>query len=153
MRADFYAAYLSQDTTGQLVRTYGEPDPDADPQEIFPVRLATYSNISVEARGLGNLRGKDSGTAEVYKNIYQMMDFIRVKTMQQVDESYRIGNIRDASGSIAWTEPDGSATLFDIVGVTPSFDPFGQFMEYEIFCNRAQAQTFYTGTSNMESTR
>jgi hypothetical protein len=151
MYADFYAQHLSQDLTGQISKTWGEDDPNADPQDPYPPRLPTYSRVPVEARGLGNLRGKDSGTAEMYRNVYQMLDFLRIKTMLRINQSYRISNIQDASGRLAWVEQDGiTPTLFDVIGVTPSFDPFAQFIEYEAFCNRAQAQTFYTG--NYEET-
>lgn len=150
MFADFYRQYKVQDGSNQIVRLWGEVDL-ANP--LGP-RIPTYRAVPVEARGLGNLRGKDSGTMEVFKDKYNMFDFIRIKTSYAgIHESFRVMNIRNADGVTAWTEEyTGYPTIYDIIGVTPSYDPFGQFIEYEIFCNRAQAQTTNTNAEGDDST-
>ncbi len=150
MFADFYRQHRTQDSSNQIVRLWGEIDP-ANP--LGP-RIPTYKAVPVEARGLGNLRGKDSGTIETFKNQYSLFDFLRIKTSYAgISESFRVTNIRNEDGVCAWIEDDsGQPTVFDIIGVTPSYDPFGQLIEYEVFCNRAQAQTFDTGHDDYPDT-
>ena len=100
----------------------------------------TRSSVPCSARGLGNLRGKQSGSAQEWKNVFTDYNFLRIKTQERPKTSDRIVNIRDAAGDIIWVEDDGNTTIFEVVGVSPSMDPFGQFWEYEIFANRASVQ-------------
>lgn len=84
------------------------------------------------ARGLANLRGKDSGTLEDWGNKLNDYHYLRVKTQIEVSEGDIIADILDADG-----EPYGDEQ-FIILGVTPTFDPFGSFIEYDIICNKSE---------------
>lgn len=98
---------------------------------------AEYLNgqqISLVARGLANLRGKDSGTMQNYGNMIDEYHYLRIKTMTKLDEGDVVTQILDADGEIYL---DGDIQ-FVILGVTPTYEPFGSFMEYDILANRAE---------------
>ena len=90
--------------------------------------------ISLVARGLANLRGKDSGTMQDYGNMINEYHYLRIKTMTKLDEGDIVTQILDADGRIYL---DGDIQ-FVILGVTPTYEPFGSFMEYDILANRAE---------------
>lgn len=99
--------------------------------------------IPVQARGLGNLRGKDFGSVEKWRDAYSKEDFLRIKTMYPVDDTMRITNVRDANGKITWIEEGASEdpTIFEVVGSTPVIEPFGTHLEYDVFLDRAEVQS------------
>jgi hypothetical protein len=103
--------------TGQVKAVYGNAHP-----------------ITLIARGLSNLRGKDSGTIQDYGNKLVEYHYLRVKTMYKMDEGAIISDILDADGK-PYLE---AGKQFVVIGVTPTFDPFGSFVEYDILCDEAE---------------
>jgi hypothetical protein len=96
----------------------------------------TYvKDIDLIARGLANLRGKDSGTIQEYRNKLQDYHFLRVKTMENMDEGDILAQITDSDGLLYAGDPEKQ---FVVLGVTPTFDPFGKFTEYDILCDEAE---------------
>jgi hypothetical protein len=90
--------------------------------------------IVLVARGLANLRGKDSGTMQDYGNMLNEYHYLRIKTMQKMDEGDVVTQIKDANGELYL---DGDVQ-FVILGVTPTYEPFGSFMEYDVLANKAE---------------
>lgn len=100
---------------------------------------AVYANpesFSLIARGLSNLRGKDSGTLSDWGNKLNEFHYLRIKTMTRLEESDLVTQIVDAGGSFYLDEK----IQFIVLGVTPTFDPFGNFIEYDILCNKSTVQ-------------
>jgi len=99
--------------------------------------------IDVMARGLGNLRGKDFGTTDKWRDIYRKEDYLRIKTMYKIDDTMRVTNVRGSDGEIIWLEEGASEdpTIFDVIGVTPVVEPFGTQIEYDVFLDRAEVQS------------
>lgn len=128
MKADLLREEITQDASGQIRRVW-----------VFD------KTIDVEAHALGNLRGKQSGTSENWRNFYIAYDYIRVKTSNLVTKGNRLTNVKDANGVSLWNEYDQDGlehnpTVFAVQGVSPSIDAFGGFVEYEVFANRAGVQ-------------
>lgn len=127
MKADLYRQIVKQDArTGEVQRMW-----------------EFIGSIEVMARGLGNLRGKDFGTTDKWKDIYTKSDYLRIKTMDKIDDTMRVTNVRDVNGKVAWIEEGDSEepTIFDVIGVTPVIEPFGQHLEYDVFLNRSEVQS------------
>lgn len=127
MKADVYKQVKKQNTdTGEIERLW-----------------QFVETIPVMARGLGNLRGKDFGSVDKWRDAYSKSDFLRIKTTFQIDDTMRVTNVRDASGKIAWIEEGASEdpTIFDVIGSTPVVDPFGESVEYDVFLDRAAVQS------------
>lgn len=113
---------------------------NADTGQVDRSWSISQTYVACSARGLGNLRGKQSGTAQEWSNVFKDYDYLRIKTTQKISQSDRIVNVRGSDGEIIWTESDGTPTIFEVIGVSPSLDPFGSVWEYEIFANRAAVQ-------------
>lgn len=90
--------------------------------------------FSLMARGLTNLRGKDSGTMQDWGNKLNEYHFIHVKTMQHMDDGDIIHNIIDGDGMVYLDDE----IQFVVLGITPTYDPFGRFLEYDVICNKAE---------------
>lgn len=128
MTADLYDESVTQDSTGQVKRTW--------------VYLKT---IKVEARALGNLRGKQSGTEEAWRAQFINYDYLRLKTADLVTQGNRITNVKDSNGTVLWHEYDQESnvignTIFGVLGVSATIDPFGKFLAWDVFCNRVSVQ-------------
>jgi hypothetical protein len=92
------------------------------------------TDFSLIARGLANLRGKDSGTMQDYGNKLVEYHYLRVKTMQSMEEGDVILGILDADG-----QPYLNTEIqFVVLGITPTYEPFGTFLEYDVICNKAE---------------
>jgi hypothetical protein len=118
MTAKVYAKTLVRnEKTGQVKASYiaGEP-------------------FSLIARGLSNLRGKDSGTEQDWGNRLKEYHYLRIKTMKYVEEGQLVAKVTDADGK-PYLNDD---MQFVILGVTPTYDAFGSFIEYDIIANKAE---------------
>lgn len=93
-----------------------------------------YTKTPVMARGLTNLRGKDSGSLQDYGNLLDQYHYLRIKTMTQFSEGDVIAKIEDADGNFYLS----GGIQFVVLGVTPTFDPFGSFIEYDVLCNKSE---------------
>ena len=96
----------------------------------------TYIEVPLIARGLANLRGKDSGTEQDWGNKLDEYHYLRVKSMYKMVEGDILTQIKDADGEYYL---DGQVQ-FIVIGVTPTYEPFGTFMEYDILCNLAEVE-------------
>jgi hypothetical protein len=95
------------------------------------------------ARGLANLRGKDSGTLQDWGNKLNDYHYLRVKTTLEISEGDIIADIYDADGRLYGDEQ------FIVLGVTPTFDPFGSFIEYDILCNKSEIRIDLISSNKM----
>ena len=130
MTADLYLETSVQDRTGQFVRTW-----------------AFSKTIQCDVRGISQLRGKQTGTAQQWKNQFESYNFVRLKTSDLITDGMKITNVKDANGVCRWNEYTQESalmtpTIFGIVGVTPQYDPFGGFNVYAAFLDRSGVQSF-----------
>ena len=93
-----------------------------------------YTKVPVLARGLTNLRGKDSGSLQDYGNLLDQYHYLRVKTMTQFSEGDVLAKIEDSDGNFYLS----GGIQFVVLGITPTFDPFGAFIEYDVLCNKSE---------------
>lgn len=90
--------------------------------------------VPMVARGLSNLRGKDSGTMQDIGNKLADYHYIRIKTMEYIKEGSIITRIIDAGGYLYLSD----RIQFVVLGVTPTYDPFGSFLEYDMIANKSE---------------
>jgi len=122
-----YTGETIDSDTGQLVKNYY-----ASTTEI----AHTGTVIKCQIRGLTNLRGKDAGTIQNYGNRLDDYDFVRVHT---ADRRIKAGDIftrmLDADGNpYNKTNPNQA---YVVLGLTPTYDPFGGFVENIVSCNKS----------------
>lgn len=98
--------------------------------------------ITCYARSIQTDAVSDAAAGKKFNDIYMQYEFIKVMTGERLSQRQRITNIRSAEGQLIWVEEERGdvATVFEVQGITPIFDPFGALIEYEALCKRAQVQ-------------
>jgi hypothetical protein len=125
--------------TGEIERVWTNDDDVVTPgvqQRIIPciVRGVIDGGIRV------------AGTTERYTpaGIYESVDYAKMSFPANIKLSKRdrITNVTNRKGEIIWREEefDNSATVFDVMGVTPIVDPFGVHIENLALLQRAEVQ-------------
>jgi hypothetical protein len=127
--------------TGEIVRVWvvedSDPDTPGTQERIIPciVRGVIDGGIRV------------AGTTERYTpaGIYESIDFAKMQFPSGIvlTKRDRITNVKNRAGEIVWKEEEfnNSATIFDVLGVTPILDPFGTHVENQALLQRAEVQT------------
>jgi hypothetical protein len=102
------------------------------------------------ARGIIDGGIRVAGTTERWGETYVDIDYCRIEFPARVlvTKRDRITNIRNRKGQILWLEeelgPDGEgkfrATVFEVLGVTPVVDPFGNHTSNVAMLERAEVQ-------------
>jgi len=100
------------------------------------------------ARGLTNLRGKDSGTMRDWGNKLDDYHYLRIKTMQLMEAGDLVTHILDSDGNLYLND----SVQFVVLGVTPTYEPFGSFMEYDIILNKAEVNVSLPAPNDMVDT-
>lgn len=73
-------------------------------------------------------------------NTYRTNESIILKTRAEIERGDRVAGILDINSKDLWKESDTESTIFDVVGIDPITDGFGQFVEYEVFLSRSEVQ-------------
>jgi hypothetical protein len=118
----------------QLARWYSKSSIKNESTGQVKAYYPGYVSIDVMARGLTNLRGKDSGSLQDYGNLLDEYHYLRVKTMAEIKEGDVLAKIQDSAGGFYLS----ADTQFVVLGVTPTYDPFGSFIEYDVLCNKGE---------------
>ena len=125
--------------TGEIIRVWIE-DSDSD---TAGTQIRT---INLTARGVidGGLRS--TGTSEQFTRdgLHRALETIKIKfpAGTELNARDRITNIKNRDGIVLWKEEEfnNAPTIFDVMGVTPIMDPFGQHIENFAMLQRAQVQ-------------
>ena len=132
--------YQQDPITGEIVKvwvpvTTPGPTPDA---QVLSVKCMVRGVVS---------SGIQQGTSERFGKLYENIDLAEMifspKTI--ITKRDRITNIRDAkTGQILWLEEESDkvngqykATVFNVEGVQPQFDPFGKLTSNMALLERA----------------
>lgn len=74
---------------------------------------------------------------------YRDEQFLEVRTLTKISLRDKLTNIRDQSNKTIWTEldyPSETPTVFEVVGVSPITDPFGDILAYNTLVKRSEVQ-------------
>lgn len=128
MRLDLYRQYEQQDQdTGAIKREW-----------------QYQRSLDCYAKGIiSNSTTSRSSDKQIFNNKYVNEQIIQVRTSERITMRDKITNIRDANGNVIWTElnyPSETPTVFEIVGVTPITDPFGNTLGYNSSMRRSENQ-------------
>lgn len=100
------------------------------------------------ARGIVDGGIRVVGTTERINpdGVFVSEDYVRIQFPANIELSKRdrVYNIRNPkTGSAIWKEEefDGDPTIFDVLGVTPILDPFGQHVENQALLQRSEVQS------------
>lgn len=131
-----YEVYQDPES-GEIIRKWIETDPD-DPDAVALI-------IPCSARPIVNSGMKGAGTTEEWGERYVDVDWIKMSFPAHIILSNRdrITDIKSRAGVVVWKEEqigDAIATVFDIVGISPVTDPFGNHIENLALLRRAEVQ-------------
>ncbi len=84
--------------------------------------------------------GKPNANEEWSGNTYRTNESVILKTRAEIERGDRVAGILDINSKDLWKESDTESTIFDVVGIDPITDGFGQFVEYEVFLSRSEVQ-------------
>lgn len=130
--------------SGSIVKVWlDNPDtPDIDESRSGEV----VSNVPLLARGVLTSGIQGAGSMEKYGDIYTNVDWIKATFPKSVviTKRDRVTNIRTKSNQeVVWKEEEISGyppTVFEVMGVTPVFDPFSKLLEYSVLMQRSEVQ-------------
>jgi hypothetical protein len=128
MYLDIYAQVDSQDPdTGAILKEWNYVD-----------------TFSCYAKGVvSNSTSARSSDKQVFDNKYHNSQMVQIRTMQKLSIRNKVTNIRTKEGVSIWTEldyPSETPTVFEITGVTPITDPFGEILAYNALAKRSENQ-------------
>lgn len=100
--------------------------------------------VSCYAKGvISNTATARSGDRQVLGTKYENVQVIEVRTNSKISIREKITNIRTEHGANIWTEldyPNDTPTVFEVVGVTPMTDPFGDVLAWSAVLRRSENQ-------------
>lgn len=101
-------------------------------------------DIECFARGFPEVGFRSSANTEIFLNSeYRPFEVIQMvyPAKYMLNRSQYVTNIRDRTKRILWLEEEtGLPTVFEVQGVTPSFDPFGRHIDNLAVLRRAAVQ-------------
>ena len=140
--------YQQDPLTHQIVREWVPSPIVADDPSTPTVDEARVLTVPCIARGIIDGGIRVAGTTERFGEQYQGVDFVRITFPANVviTSRDRITNIRGANGEILWLDEEVDpmdsanwrATVFDVLGVSPVPDPFGQLIEQTALLTKSE---------------
>lgn len=129
--------------SGEIIRVWQNNNqtdlPDTNDDESAH-ELETFSCI---ARGIVDGGIRVAGTTENFGGLYENVDFVSMTVGPKVNitKRDRVTNIRNKKGIILWRDeetPGSAPTVFNVKGVTPIPDPWGNLIEQRVMLERAE---------------
>jgi hypothetical protein len=100
--------------------------------------------LSCSAKGVvSNAASTRSTDRQIINNKYQNEQYVEIRTTEKINGRHKLTNIRNKKGFVIWTElnyPTETPTVFEVVGVTPITDPFGEVIAYNTLVKRSENQ-------------
>lgn len=152
------ATVLTQNDQGQYTEEIGHFENRQDPEtgEIIRVWVVEDADpvapgvqgkqVKCAARGIIGSGIRGTGTNEIIDphGLIESLDYVRMQFPASVTitKRDRVTNIANRHGIIIWREEesDNAPTVFDVQGVTPITDPFGNLIEWSALLERSEVQ-------------
>jgi len=134
----------SQDPITLEVRYDWVPSPSVPDNPLTPSNEFVPETIDCLARGVQSSGVALTGTGERFGEYYQNIDYVRmwVPASVLITKRDRVTNIREKrGGKVVWLDEEFEggtrATVFNVSGVTPLFDPFNKHTQNLVYLERA----------------
>ncbi len=139
----------SQDPlTGDIIRVW-VPDEITPDDPTTPEFDPVYDYTDCLVRGIIEGGVRAAGNTEDWADLYTSTEIVRMwfPANKIITKRDRVFNIRNAKNQILWKEEEIGAeagiyraTIFEVLGVTPVIDPFGNHIENYALLERAEVQ-------------
>jgi hypothetical protein len=138
---------VQDDDTGGIKRVWVEDQAVATPRPgTVPEGQPTMARFDIPCyvRGFTDLGFRSTANTETFLNgVYRAVEVVQMTFPANYSLNRRqfVTNVRGRNKNILWLEEDtGQPTVFEVQGVTPSFDPFGRHIDNTAVLNRANIQ-------------
>lgn len=137
--------WQQDEDSGAIVRVFIDDVTTPEYDESTQV-AAIIRDVPLSARGIIDGGIRVAGTTERFQDEYLNIDYVKATFPKGVSitKRDRITNIRNSKGELLWKEEEANghpATIFNVMGVTPVMDPFGNFLEQAVLLERAEVQS------------
>lgn len=126
--------------TGEIIRIWVVEDTD-------PITPGTQEKrVKCIVRGILDGGIRVAGTTERYtpQGILESVDYVKMQfpASVKITKRDRVTNVANRHGIIIWREEEfnNAPTIFDVLGVTPITDPFGNLIEWTALLHRSEVQ-------------
>jgi hypothetical protein len=103
-----------------------------------------HRTVDCHAKGvISNSATTRSSDKQVFGNKYMNDQIIQVRTAEKLTMREKVTNVRDMKDNVIWSEinfPTETPTVFEVIGVTPITDPFGNVLGYNSSMKRSENQ-------------
>ena len=131
-------------TLQMYVDIYVQSDTQDRDTGIIKKEWLFIKTIPCSAKGvISNSISTRSSDRQVIDTRYQNEQFIQVRTSEKLNMRNKLTNVRTKKGTVVWSEinyPTETPTVFEIVGITPVTDPFGEIIAYNTMAKRSENQ-------------
>lgn len=141
----------SQDPlTGDIIRVW-VPDEIIPDDPSTPEIETVYDFTDCLVRGIIEGGVRAAGTTEDWGDIYSSVELVRMwfPAKKIITKRDKVFNIRNSKNEILWKEEEMGAsagvyraTMFEVLGVTPVIDPFGNHIENYALLERSEVQAY-----------
>lgn len=139
---------VQDDITGALTQQWIEdtvvvPPPRTGPGTTLKPSISRF-DIECYVRGFPEVGFRSSANTENWEDgIYKAMESIQMSFPAKyvLNRMQFVTNIRGRDDRLLWLEEEtGQPTVFEVQGVTPTFDPFGRHIDNLAVLKRADIQ-------------
>ena len=131
-------------TLQMYVDIYVQSDTQDRDTGIIKKEWLFIKTVPCSAKGvISNSISTRSSDRQVIDTRYQNEQFIQVRTSEKLNMRNKLTNVRTKKGTVVWSEinyPTETPTVFEIVGITPVTDPFGEIIAYNTMAKRSENQ-------------
>ena len=131
-------------TLQMYVDVYVQSDTQDRDTGIIKKEWLFIKTVPCSAKGvISNSISTRSSDRQVIDTRYQNEQFIQVRTSEKLNMRNKLTNVRTKNGTVIWSEinyPTETPTVFEIVGITPVTDPFGEIIAYNTMAKRSENQ-------------
>mgnify|MGYP003325663752 FL=1 len=131
-------------TLQMYVDVYVQSDTQDRDTGIIKKEWLFIKTVPCSAKGvISNSISTRSSDRQVIDTRYQNEQFIQVRTSEKLNMRNKLTNVRTKKGTVIWSEinyPTETPTVFEIIGITPVTDPFGEIIAYNTMAKRSENQ-------------
>jgi hypothetical protein len=144
--------YFQDPDSGAIDKTWVGVVPDDPSTPDVDESSADYQlkDVSCEIRGVMEGGIRVAGSTTRFSEIYENVEWVKGTFGSGVDiaKGDKVTNIRNQNNVLIWRNEENrgvgqasGATTFNVMGVTPVLDPFGQLVEWSVLMQRADVQS------------
>ena len=139
--------YRQDPDSGSIIKVWVDYPDDPETEVNEESSGVTLRDIPVMARGVMTQGIYGAGSTERFSEIYENVDWVKATFAKgtNITKRDKVTNIRQKkTGELLWKEEEINgypATTFNVMGITPIFDPFSNLIEYSVLLQRAEVQS------------